>query len=77
MQAAGLVPELSDPRLVATVFAPDDNALGNLLKATGLTAAQLLSDTSALTQVCTSKMCSNIGNFTCFFHVTSISLVSH
>ena len=54
-QAAGLVPELSNPNLVATVFAPDDNAIANLLKATGLTAAQLLSDTSTLTQVSSFK----------------------
>ena len=53
VQAAGLTSTLSDPTLVATIFAPTDDAFTNLLKTTGLSAAQLLNNTDILTQACT------------------------
>lgn len=52
LQNAGLAGTLSDPSLVATVFAPTDDAFANLLKTTSLSAAQLLNNTDILTQVC-------------------------
>ena len=52
LQATGLAATLSDPSLVATVFAPTDDAFSNLLNTTGLSAAQLLNNTDILTQVC-------------------------
>ncbi|PSC67449.1 beta-Ig-H3 fasciclin [Micractinium conductrix] len=52
VQAAGLEEALSDPELVATLFAPEDDAFTPLLASLGITADQLLADTETLKQAC-------------------------
>ncbi|PSC67952.1 Nex18 symbiotically induced [Micractinium conductrix] len=50
-QAAGLAPALSDRSLQATVFAPTDKAFKDILKALGVTAAELLSKPDLLAAI--------------------------